>query len=68
METHSDKERLYKHFVDSVNSHDWDYVKSDDIKTQERGKKSADYIKSLKNMVSTFVPEKRISEVYPNKD
>lgn len=68
IETHSDKERLYKHFVDSVNSHDWDYIKSDDIKTQEKGKKSADYIKSLKNMVSTFIPEKRISEVYPSKD
>jgi len=68
IETHSDKERLYKHFVDSINSHDSDYAKSDDIKTQERGKKSADYIKSLKNMVSTFVPEKRISEVYPNRD
>jgi hypothetical protein len=68
IETHSDKERLYKHFVDSINSHDFDYIKSDDIKTQEKGKRSADYIKSLKNMVSTFVPEKRISEVYPRKD
>jgi hypothetical protein len=62
-----DEERLYKHFVETVENHD-DYSDDDSEEKQERGRKSAKYIKALKKVIASFLPENKIRDIHPDKN
>jgi hypothetical protein len=68
IETTEDEERLYKHFVEVINSKDCEYNELDEEERKERGRKSQKYIKKLKKLVLSFLPESKIREIYPDKN
>jgi hypothetical protein len=62
-----DEERLYNHFVKSIEDHG-EYSDDDGDEMQERGRASAKRIKDLKKLISSFLPESKIREIYPDKN
>lgn len=68
LETTDDEERLYKHFLDTVDRREWDYSDIDEDEKKERGRKSAKYIKKLKKLVLSFLPETKVKDILPDKD
>lgn len=68
LETTEDEERIFKHFVDTVNSREWEYSDLDEEEKQERGRKNAKYLKKLKKLVLSFLPEAKVKEIHPDKN
>lgn len=68
LETTADEERLYNHFLEVIDSKDWEYSEIDEEEKKERGRKTQKYIKKLKKLVLSFLPETKIREIYPNKN
>jgi len=68
LETTADEERLYNHFLEVIDSKDWEYSEIDEEEKKERGRKTQKYIKKLKKLVLSFLPETKIREIYPDKN
>jgi hypothetical protein len=65
IETHEDKERMYDHLVKSADSLNHDDLKSDNDAKKENAHSLLKSIKHMKNLVSDFMPDEKISGILP---
>ena len=65
IETHEDKERMYDHLVKSADSLNRDDLKSDNDAKKENAHSLLKSIKHMKNLVSDFMPDEKISGILP---
>jgi hypothetical protein len=66
VDNHEDRGRMYDHFVKNVESMDFNDLKSEDEKKKEKAHDALKSIKTMRRLVSDFIPDEKIREILPN--
>lgn len=66
MDTNFDKEELYKHYLDSINSSDRNKLNSEDDNIADSARNNISYLKDLRKLVSEYVSSDKIREISPD--
>lgn len=66
LETNLDREELYNHYIDSINSSDKEKTKSDDANIADSGRSNIAYLKDLKKLISEYTSSEKIREISPD--
>ena len=66
MDTNLDKEELYKHYLDNINSRDREELNSDDVNIADSARSNMAYLKALRKLVAEYISADKIREISPD--